>query len=96
MDAGNIKFHRRASMALAELPSGDQAKVRASVASLAGIPVEEWSNGRLRRLPGPQPLYLLEVDDSLRVFLLATEGQPPEVVDVVRQETLNTFARAGA
>ena len=41
-----------------------------------------------------EPLYVIPVDDSLRVLLFAHEGRDPEVVDIVRHETLQQFAGA--
>jgi hypothetical protein len=35
------------------------------------------------------------IDGGLRVLVSATPGQPSEVLDVMRQETLERFAQSG-
>lgn len=82
-------------MALAQLSLEDQQRVREIIASLPGADPNEWPPDRVRKLPGDRPLYLLRVDDSLRAILGNGAGRQPEVLDIVRRETLETFARAG-
>jgi hypothetical protein len=94
MEVGRHKFHRRALAALNQLEEGEQAQVQEALAALPDTPAARWSAAQARRLPGDQPLYLVRLDDSLRAFVQAAQGQEPEVLDIVRQETLKSFARA--
>lgn len=48
----------------------------------------------MKRADVATTLYLISVDESLRLLIAAPEGQAPEVVDIVRHETLEEFARA--
>jgi hypothetical protein len=95
MEHGRFKLHRRALIALNELPGPDQAEILDKLAQVVDLPAAEWSARGARRLADHEPLYLLRVNASLRVILRAIDGAPPEVLDVVRHETLETFANAG-
>src|SRR4051794_6348881 len=94
MVVGNYRFHRRAFAALNELTADEQAQVLEKLASLVGVPVAGWPAAAAKGVPGEPPLYLVPVNDSLRLFIQADEGQEPEVVDIARQETLKAFAEA--
>jgi hypothetical protein len=94
MEVGSYKFHRRAFTALNQLADDEQAQVLESLAELADRPAAEWPAARARRLPGDQPLYLVRVNDSLRAIVRAADGQGPDVMDIVRHETLESFAKA--
>jgi len=94
MEIGRFGFHRRAFMALGELTEAEQAAVLGRLAALANIPSHDW-HARVVKRPGvATPLYLIRVDESLRALIAAPEGRNPEVVDIVRHETLEQFARA--
>ena len=84
------------SAALNQLPGDEQAQVLERLASLADRPAAQWPADLAKRLPGGESLYLVRVNDSLRAIVRAAEGQPPEVMDVVRHETLESFARGAA
>jgi hypothetical protein len=96
MEIGRFKFHRRASTAFNELSSGDQARVLESVAPLAGTPLQQWPPRMVKKLRSDPDLYLLRIDDSLRAIVRAPEGIDPEILDLVRHETLESFAKAGS
>ena len=96
MAVGTYKFHRRASAALNQLTDDEQAQVLEKLAALVSSPAGEWSATQVKRLPGNQSLYLIPVNDSLRVIVRADAGQEPEVLDLVRHETLDFFAKAAA
>ncbi|MBL8793456.1 MAG: hypothetical protein JNM56_06110 [Planctomycetia bacterium] len=96
MAVGASKFHRRALTAFNQLSSEEQAQVQESLAALVGTPVAQWSATPVKRLPGDQSLYLLPVNDSLRAIVRADADQEPEVLDLVRHETLDFFARTAA
>lgn len=90
------QFHRRASTALNQLSDDEQAHVLETLAALAGTPPAQWPAGQAKRLPGDPPLYLVRVNDSLRVIVRVPADQPTEVLDIVRHETLEFFKKATA
>jgi hypothetical protein len=94
MVVGNYRFHRRAFAALKELTAEEQAQVLEKLASFVGVTAAQWPPADVKRLPGEPPVYLVRVNDSLRLFIQADEGQEPEVVDIARQETLKAFSQA--
>jgi hypothetical protein len=96
MEVGSYQFHRRAFTALNQLTGGEQAEVLESLAALVDTPPTEWPAARAKRLPEEEPLYLVRVNDSLRIIVRAADGQVPEVMDLVRQETLESFTKAAA
>jgi len=96
MEVGNYKFHRRAFMALNQLPADEQAKVLETLARLFDSPADQWPAAQAKRLSGEPPLYLVRIDDSLRAIVSSAEGQEPEVMDIVRRETLEFFAKSAA
>jgi hypothetical protein len=93
MVLGSFKFHRRALAKFHELPDDERTRVLKALNTLADVPAVRWPGAQARRLPGEEPLYLVRVDDSLRLFVQATDGQA-EVMDIARQETLDSFAAA--
>ena len=96
MEIGSYKFHRRALAALNQLASDEQAQVLETLAPLVDTPAAQWHTAQVKRLPGEQPLYLVPVNESLRVIVRADAGQEPKVMDIVRHETLEFFAKAAA
>ena len=95
MEDARYKLHWRALLALNALSPLEQARVRDRLAAIVDLPAERWPAQGLPRLAADEPLYLLRVDDSLRVILRATPGAAPEILDVVRHETLERFRTAG-
>jgi hypothetical protein len=96
MEVGKYTLHRRAVIALHQLPDAEQMEVRERLATLVAIPPAEWSSSGVQKLASDPSLYLLRVNASLRVILRAGDGQRPEILDVVRHETLESFATTGA
>jgi hypothetical protein len=94
MESNGFGFHRRAFMALGELSDAERAAVLERLEALSRIPPRDWHARVVRRAGSATPLYLIRIDDSLRVLIAAPEGRAPEVVDVVRHETLQQFATA--
>ncbi len=93
--ATSYRFHRRALAAFNELADDDRAQVEHALAALPQTPAGPWP-ARTKRIPGDQPLFIVPVNDSLRAIVLAVDGQAPEVMDFVRRETLEFFAKAEA
>lgn len=94
MEVGTYKFHRRALMALNQLAADEQAQVLERLNHLVETPPIQWTAAEAKRLPGEPPLYLVRVDDSLRAMVQAANGHEPEVMDIVRRETLEFFAKS--
>jgi hypothetical protein len=95
MEVGKYTLHRRAMTALHQLPGDEQAAVLENLASLVTVPVADWPSFGVKKLPAEAALYLFNVNDSLRAILSAADGQQPEILDIVRHETLQSFAQAG-
>jgi hypothetical protein len=81
-------------MALNQLADDEQAKVLETLAGLVDTPVDQWPAEQAKRLPGDPALYLVRIDDSLRAIVSAADGQEPEVMAIVRRETLEFFAKS--
>jgi hypothetical protein len=96
MEVGTCTFHRLAKMKFHQLDSDEQARVRETLAALVETPVAQWPPEKARRLPGDPAMFLVRVDDSLRLFVQVVEGRQPEVLDIVHQETLDFFAKAAS
>jgi hypothetical protein len=96
MEVGSYKFHRRAFTALNQLAEDEQAQVLETLAALVGTPTAQWPLAQAKRLPGDPALYLVPINDSLRALVRAAAGQEPEVMDLVRHETLASFTKAAA
>lgn len=95
MEVGTYKFHRRALAAFHQLAGDEQAQVLETLATLLETPATRWPAARARRLPGDQPLYLVRVNsEGLRAIIRAPDGQEPEVLDIMRRETLDSFRKA--
>src|SRR5437660_904870 len=93
VEQGHYAFHRRALAALNQLTSEEQGRVLETLATLSDTPPSQWAAEQATRLPGDPPLHLVRVDADLRIILRTTEGEKIEVLDVVRHETLESFAR---
>jgi hypothetical protein len=93
MGNGRFGFHRRASIALGQLSDAEQAKILEQLDTIAHTPPSEWPARIVKRKDVATPLYLIRVDNSLRALISAPKGHVPEVVDIVRHETLQQFAK---
>lgn len=91
-----FRFHRRASFALGQLTSNEQAQILDALADLADTPSGHWPAAQARRLAGEPPTFLVRANESLRIMIQTLPGQQPEVVDIVRHEALGLFAQATA
>ena len=96
MQVGSYKLHRRARMALQQLDDDEQAKVLETLARLVDMPVDQWSALQAKRVPGDPALYLVPIDDSLRAYVSAGNGQEPEVMGIVRRELLEFLTKSAA
>jgi hypothetical protein len=96
MDAGRYRLHRRALQVLDTLAPKEQEQVRAKVAALAKLPPERWVGRGAKRLDLDPTLYLVRINASLRAILRANDDGVPEIQDLVRRDTLATFANGHA
>ena len=95
METPLFRFHRRALIALNQLPEDERTRIRERLELLVQTPLRDWPMAGAKKLHAETSLYLVRVDDSLRLIVRAGEGEMPEVQDVVRHETLEMFARIG-
>lgn len=96
MEVSSYPFHRRALTAFNQLTDEEQAEMLDRLAALVAVPTAEWPAAQAQRLPGDQSLYLVRVNESLRIIVRVIDGQKPEVMDIVRHETLESFTKAAA
>jgi hypothetical protein len=75
MENGRYKFHRRAVLGFQQLEADEQAQVTESLAALTRQAAAEWPPAEVKRLSGEPPLYLVPVNDSLRLIVQALGGQ---------------------
>jgi len=94
MEIGRFGVHRRASTVLGQLSDAERARVLKRLVALSDVPPSKWQARVVKRVDVATPLYLIRVDKSLRVLIAAPEGRAPEVVDIVRHETLQQFAKS--
>jgi hypothetical protein len=91
MSAARFHLHRRARIAYDTLTPAERDRLEAAIAPLVGIPEGRWPTAGAIRLESPEPLYLVRVDASLRALVGPAEDRRPEVLDLVRHETLQRF-----
>lgn len=94
MNNGHFTIHRRAQAAIDVLTPTERKAVRAKLAELAHSPIEQWSARGVLRISPQEPLYLARIDESLRAIVHGVAGQPPQLLDLVRHETLQWFRTA--
>jgi hypothetical protein len=90
-----IRFpiNHRAFMGYTTLTPEEQAAVQAAIEPLIDRPEAEWPAHGAIRLEYPEPLYLLKVDPSLRAIVQPTPDGRPELLDLIRRETLEYLFR---
>jgi hypothetical protein len=88
MGSGTYKLHRRAVIALNQLADAEQQRVKERLSALVEIPVTQWPAAWVKPLQDNPPLYLVRVDDSLRLIVQPEDSQRVELMDIVRHETL--------
>jgi hypothetical protein len=92
MDNPLYTIHARALMA-ESMPSADEWRApEATVASLVGLPQEDWPSKGCKRLSLSSPIFMFNLGLSLRVLLQPKPDGRPEVRDFVDQETLDRYS----
>ena len=86
-----IEWHRRASMALDSYSSLEQARIERSLKRLIGRPAGA-QHVIARRISSDEPFYVARVAPGIRAIFRKTGGGIL-VEDVVRRETLDSFAK---
>jgi hypothetical protein len=71
----------------------EQVRIRQKHADILALPPQRWQERGAVRLSSDEPLYLVRVDDNLRV-ILRQRRERPEAEDIVRRETLQWFREA--
>lgn len=93
MVSNGYRWHRLAIDKFYQLQPEDQARVRARLDALALMPASQWPEGTVRPLPADGSLSLIHLDHSLRAIAEIGDDHLGEVLDIVRQETLDAFAK---
>ncbi len=83
--------HRRAFLAYHTVTPEERNAVEAVLAPLANLPEGRWPTAGAVRLESEEPLYFLRVDNSLRAIIRPAADGRPELLDLVRHETLERF-----
>ncbi len=86
-----VKIHSRARTALDTLSEADREAVLAAAESLARCDPDSWPPANVVRLGLDKPVYLLRVSPGLRAFISILASRDIELVDIVREETLQLF-----
>jgi hypothetical protein len=66
----------------------ERVVIQAAIEPLVGRPEQEWTAHGAIRLGSADPFYLLKIDASLRAIIQPTPEGRPELLDLVRHETL--------
>jgi hypothetical protein len=88
MNIANFPLGFRAFVAYNELSKDEQARIQQELLGLEHRSRQEWPSDRLRLLNKHKGLFAFSIDDSLRAVVRWPEQNRPEIVDILRQETL--------
>jgi hypothetical protein len=94
METANFTVHRRARFVLQQLSSEEQNRVLDRLAYLADVPVAQWPPASVKKMAGKESLFLVQVDDQLRMIVRTDEGQPPEVLWIFLQGETDSLVNA--
>jgi hypothetical protein len=88
IDRSGITFHRRAMPLFDTLTEGDRVAVIKAVAPLRGVEKDQWPAVGVEPLDGKPLAFFVRAGEYL-VVVTPTEDKGVEVVDIVRQATLD-------
>ena len=91
MNDHRFLIHRRASLGYSTITPGEREALDTALRRLVDLPENRWPTAGAVRLESEEPLYLLRVDESLRAIVRPAAGGQPELLDLVRHETLERF-----
>jgi hypothetical protein len=93
MTSTSFPINHRAFMGYTTLTPEERAAIQAAIDPLVDRPEAEWTAHGAIRLKSSAPLYLLKVDSSLRAYVQPTPEGRPELLDLIRQETIDYLLR---
>lgn len=73
------------------LTPAQRDRIVAALARLADTPLEQWVNEGATRLNAPQPYFVMDGPDGLRVFFRREADGRLTVMDLVLQEFLDRY-----
>jgi hypothetical protein len=91
MNESRFLLHRRALLAYNALTRSERDALDTAIARLVDQPETQWPAEGAVRLESTESLYMVRVDHSLRAIVRPAAGGQPEVLDLVRHETLTRF-----
>lgn len=89
MDNPLYAIHNRALLSESTLNADERRALEETVAPLVGLPEKDWPSRGGRRVNVPEPIFMFELDPSLRVYLQPGPDGRPVVLDFVQQEFLD-------
>jgi hypothetical protein len=87
----HLNVNSRAFLAWSALTRKERDALEAAIGRLATLPLGRWPQAGGVPLESEEPLYMVRVDDSLRAIVRPAPRGGPEVLDLVRHETLERF-----
>jgi hypothetical protein len=93
--AKSVTFHRRAAMALDAFSPQERARIADAARLLQGNGDEALLQTKTAKLATSEPMYVMRATPAIRLIYRET-ADGIEVLDVVRRETLQTFAKMAA
>jgi len=94
LDSSGITFHRFGMPRFNTLTEAERLMVVSAVAPLRGIDREQWPAAGAEPLEGDPLTFVVWTPGDLGAFVSQTEEKGIQVVDVVRESTLEQFATA--
>jgi len=91
----DLTLHRRAVMALDTLSHRERAKVEEALRLLRDPKETLLVRARTARLSTPDAMFIMRASPSIRLLFRRTENGI-EVLDIVRRDTLSSFANKSA
>ena len=95
MSATRVKVNRRATIAVDGLSEANRQRLMQTVEQLQGTDPSAWPTSQVVRLSGTEPVYLVRFAPDLQAFIQRTPANEIEILDLVRQETLEQFRSPG-
>jgi hypothetical protein len=93
-DLAGVVIHRRALPLFETLSHADRLALVGTVALLRRLERESWTSESVQPVEGLPNVYTVQVTPELRALVTQTENQRIEVVDIVREATLDQFGTA--
>ena len=91
MTTNGVRWDTMAKIQQDNLPEKNRRQLEDALATLEGLPPEQWSRRHAVRLEGEPPLYLLILPGDFRAFVAPTANNGLEVQSLTHEETLRLF-----